>query len=763
MNLVSLLRTCAIAALLASASIFAQSGDFAASGKVVNASGAAIPMATVTYCNPANRLMFDFSRTDGTFGTTVSVTQPQQTRVGEVYLPTSGSVTIDMFDMNGKKVSSISKANIEKGNYVLDPGRVSLANGMYMLKITSGNSVSFQKLLYSGNVMRASGAASASGSDIGLSKSAAGIVDTVRVGKTGYTPVKVPVTSLASAVGTVTLQTIDIETEVTNMFNSLSQAEVVGQCAMPVNSSTSPSSAASNVVGSSFGGGGAFSSYTPSSCATWCNSMQAGMQGTSHKIPLLISYDGVHGMDVMPGGSILPHNMGMGAIQDSTIFEKAFRVAGLEIRGTGSNWTFGPCIAVIRDDRWGRSYEGFAETPELTSKCIRWALLGEQTSDLSHPWAIAATCKHFAGDGGTINGVNPGQTAGTDATARALHLPGYTSAVQTGVAAIMPSFSQWVDGTYMHCNSALLTDWLKTQQNFTGFLVGDWEAHGVCGGASQSMAAGLDVPMAPSAGAGVNALIPFNARTQDACKRVLRVKYKMDLFHQYNADNRITSQVGSAMHRDAVRAAVRASLVLLKNTNTALPIPKTASVAIWGQGGNDVGIQCGGWTTDWQGSTGNPTPGTSIYQGVQTLCSSVTYSSNASSSGSATYVIAVLSEDPYAEKSFPNISLTADMATSTNSAVINALAGARSAGKKVIVILMAGRPLDVSPFINNCDAFVWASLPGTEGLGIGQVLFNDQGYHFSGKLPVSIPSSASNYEPANGGALYSAGTGINPY
>jgi beta-glucosidase len=342
----------------------------------------------------------------------------------------------------------------------------------------------------------------------------------------------------------------------------------------------------------------------------------------------------------------------------------------------------------------------------------------------------------------------------------------------------MPSFSQWTDGTYMHCNSALLTTWLKTQQGFDGFVVGDWEAHSACGGISQSMAAGLDMPMAPSLGAGVNASIPFNARTQAACKSVLRIKYRMNLFNQYNTDSRITSLVGSTEHRDAVGAAVRASLVLLKNSNSALPIPKTASVAVWGQGGNDVGIQCGGWTVSWQGSTGTPTPGTTIYQGVQSLCTGgTTYSSDGSNSGNASYIIAVLSENPYAETSFSSISLTSavgatgttspplgtDYATSTNASVINNIATAHAAGKKVIAVLMAGRPLDITGIISNCDAFVWASLPGTEGLGVAQVFFNDQGYHFSGKLPVSFPGSSTNYEPANGGALYAAGTGINPF
>jgi beta-glucosidase len=212
-----------------------------------------------------------------------------------------------------------------------------------------------------------------------------------------------------------------------------------------------------------------------------------------------------------------------------------------------------------------------------------------------------------------------------------------------------------------------------------------------------------------------------------------------------------------------VRAAVRASLVLLKNDNTALPIPKTATVAIWGQGGNDVGIQCGGWTVSWQGSTGNPTSGTTILQGCQAMCPNVTFASNGgTAAGNVTHVIAVLSENPYAEKGGLAISLTgSEFATGSNSSVINSLAAAKSAGKKVIVVIMAGRPLDIGPVINNCDAVVWASLPGTEGRGIAEVFFNDQNAHFTGKLPISWPNTSAT--PATGGARYALGTGRSPF
>lgn len=382
MNPVSGVKAIGVVTLLAIASAFGQSGDFTCSGKVLDGSNNNQPlaMATITYTSTAQRLSFDFSRADGTFGSGTDILPPQKMQNARINLPSSGPVTIDIFDMTGKKISTISRDNVDKGSYLLEPGHANLAKAMYMLKITAGNSTYFQKYLNTGSDVHTPGLSSSSTSAVHLSKALAA-VDTVRVGKTGYTPVKVPITTYQDIIGNVTLTAINIENEVTAMYNSLSQAEVVGQCAMPVNTNVTNSNAASLELGSVFGGGGAFSGYTPSSMSSWCSGLQNAMQGTSKKIPMLVVYDGVHGMDVMAGGTLLPHNMGMGAIQDSTIVEKAFRVAALEIRGTGANWTFGPCIAVIRDDRWGRAYEGFAETPDLTSKMARWAILGEQTSD----------------------------------------------------------------------------------------------------------------------------------------------------------------------------------------------------------------------------------------------------------------------------------------------------------------------------------------------------------------------------------------------
>jgi beta-glucosidase len=769
---------------------FSQSGDFTNQGKVVTANGQGLAMATITYMSIAKRLSWDFSRTDGTFGTGGTAVNPPAASPAFITIAARGPVYIDVFDASGKLVGTAYCPAIEKGRYSLEPVCANLPRAMYLLKIKAGGKTYSQKMITTG--IRGAGAAAytLSSENTPLVRarkcSAPAAIDTVRIGKTGYAPVFKPINSYTEDVGTVTLTAVNIDSMVNAYFGKMNQLQKCGQMAMPAFPSASVM--ASNFCGGAFGGGGCFSGYAGASAtANLFDGFQNAMMGTSLKIPAIVAYDAVHGASAVPGAVIFPHNMGMGAIQDTLLVQKGFRVAALELRGSGANWGFGPCIAVIRDDRWGRAYEGFCETPERTQVMARHSVLGLQLTDLSCPMTQAACLKHFAGDGNTKTGIDRGQTDGTDAQARAINLPGYTAGVAAGAATIMPSFSSWTDGVAMHRNKTLLTDWLKNGASggpsFKGFVVGDYEAGWPL---PASMDAGLDMPMAPGAGVGIistnspdnfnNMYATYGARLDDAVKRILRVKCWMNLFspNQYLTDRRLTSTVGSAEHRAVARACVRSSMVLLKNANQALPIPKNGNVTLWGQGGDDIGIQCGGWVVSWQGSTGTPTSGgTTIRQGCQAQCTGTfTYSSNASQGANANYIVAVLSENPYAEVSFPDISLTNDVpnggvggntqrATATNQAVMTAIQTAHSAGKKVIVVLIAGRPMNVTSVLPNCDAFIWACLPGTEGNGVSDVLFGD--HKFSGKLPVTWPNSVSD-EPINQGdgktGLFAYGAGL---
>jgi len=804
-------RFVAVAAGVAIACVAAeaQSGDVLTTGRAITTTGVGIPRATVTYMNLAKRFSWDFADAQGYFGHSPTGVIPsvapgiRQTTVVTaagamltLSLAASNRVSIELFDLNGKKIANLYDQKLEKGEYTIRP-LASLsgarAKSMCLLKISVGKEVVYQKAFDAQLIGNTAAAGSVVSKEpvVAMRKAVLLAVDTVRVGMTGYTPVKIPITRYDTAIGNVTLAAINIDSLVNAKFAQMNQLQKCGQLAMPPYP-IAAGTLASNFCGGAFGGGGCFSGYTPTTTANLHDGYQNALMGTTLRIPAICAYDAVHGASAVPSAVIMPHNMGMGAIQDTVLIQKGFRVAALEVRGTGANWGFGPCIAVIRDDRWGRAYEGFCETPERTQLMARHAVLGIQLTDLSFPMTYAACVKHFAGDGNTLGGANPGTTEGPDATARAINLPGYVSAVAVGAATVMPSFSSWCVGGQMHRNKTLLTGWLKTATGpptttpFMGFVVGDWEAGWPL---PASADAGLDMPMAPGTGVGIistndvannnnfNSIYnlggTYPARLDDAVRRVLRVKAWMNLFSQdqYVTNRNLTALVGCALHRDVARACVRGSLVLLKNNMVGgvpvLPMPKNSTVAVWGTGGNDVGIQCGGWCVSWQGSVGNPTSGgTTIYQGMQALATggTVTFVASPAAAGATNYVVAVFSENPYAEQGGLSIALSGGPNTSgTNGAVITQIAAAHTAGKRVIGILMAGRPLDISGVLANCDAFIWASLPGTEGRGIGEMLYSDQGYKFTGKLQVTWPNNV-NDEPINVGdgktGLFAYGFGL---
>jgi beta-glucosidase len=647
------------------------------------------------------------------------------------------------------------------------------SQSLYVVKIRTGESEYCRKVLVWNRLTLPSGNSFSPAIDqmAHLKLVAASAIDTIRIGKTGYTPITIPITSYTANVGSVTLTPVDIEGQVTTLLGQMSQAEKTGQ----ILQSPFPGTGAvqSNLMGMVFSGGGGPSgqSTTAAQWAASSDSYQNASLGTAKKIPLLIGSNIVHGFSDCYNGTMPPHNIGLGCTFDPKIVQKAYRVAAIESRGGGVNWAFAPCIAVPRDDRWGRVYEGFAETPELTSAMAKASVLGFQLTDLSHPLTVAACVKHFAGDGGAVYGtgtaenemIDRGDATGVEATIRAIHLPGYTAAVQAGAASIMASFSLW-NGVRMHQNAALLTDWLKTDQGFDGFINGDWMGHVtfITGNDQQEQSrncfmAGLDAPMpdrtdgfTPINGA-LNGMFTGgnSARVNDAVKRILRVKMRMGLMNQSVLTNpQVTALAGSAEHRACAREAVRKSLVLLKTSASLLPISKTAKVTLVGQHSQDIGMQCGGWTLSWQGLTGNITSGTTIRQGFEAIggSSNITYSSDGTNIPGDIAVVCI-GENPYAEWNGDKADLTISEA-----ALVTNAKNSGSGSKKVIAIVISGRPLDISAIASSCDGIIAAWLPGTEGGGIADVLYGN--YNFTGKLAFSWPRTTAQ-EPINyGDAAY---------
>lgn len=527
-------------------------------------------------------------------------------------------------------------------------------------------------------------------------------------------------------------------------------------------------------IGSVLSGGGETPSVnTPVNWLLMVSNFQSYAMKTRLKIPLLYGVDAVHGHNNVYGAVIFPHNIGIGAAKDTNLAYQIARITAEEMNGTGIRWTFAPCVAVPRDERWGRTYEGFGEDPQLCSDLGSAMILGFQGSALSNSDSVMATAKHYVGDGGTTAGVNEGDTVCNEATLRSIHLLPYLAAVSNGVGTVMPSFSSW-NGTNMHGNSFLISNVLKTELGFSGFVISDWDGHLHLPGTyaqqvSNAINSGVDMFMLGGATYvtlinTIKSLISSgavtSARIDDAVRRILRMKFLLGLFDQPYPSGIYTSGVGSAAHRLVAREAVRKSVVVLKNSNNSvLPIStNVARVHVAGTFANNIGAQCGGWTITWQGSLGAITPGTTILQGISNTVSAgttVTYSSDGTGASGATIGIVVIGESPYAESYGDNADLSI---SSSNRQTISNVA---NAGVPVVVVLLSGRPMIVTPQLPGWNAFAAAWLPGTEGQGIADILFGL--YSPTGTLPCCWPSDMSQV-PINTGdgktPLYPYGFGL---
>ncbi len=481
-------------------------------------------------------------------------------------------------------------------------------------------------------------------------------------------------------------------------------------------------------------------------------------------IPITWGSDAVHGHNNVTGATLFPHNIGLGAMRNPELMRQIGAATAVEMRATGLDWTFAPTLAVVRDDRWGRTYESYAENPVVVASYAGPLVEGLQGKVGAKDWLkgahIVATAKHFVGDGGTQNGKDQGDNISTEAELRDIQAAGYGPALTAGVQSVMASYNSW-HGAKMHGNASLLTDVLRGRMNFGGFVVGDWNGHGQVAGCkptscAASFNAGLDMFMAPDSWKDLyaNTLTQVKdgtistARLDEAVARILRVKLRAGLFEAGRPSSRPLAgqfnMIGSPEHRAIARQAVRESLVLLKNENAALPLKHGQRLLITGDGANSYMKQAGGWTLSWQG-TGLPD---SEFPGATTIGKALVDAGGGraelSKDGSYTErpdaAVVVFGEDPYAEfqGDVPDL-MFRDKADS-----LALLQKYRSQGIKTIAIFLSGRPLWINNHINAADAFVAAWLPGSEGGGIADVLFGK--FDFKGRLSFSWPKLATQYE-----------------
>lgn len=597
------------------------------------------------------------------------------------------------------------------------------------------------------------------------------------------------------------------DAEVKELLGRMTLAEKVGQMTQPnIAAVKNPADLETHFIGSVLSGGSS-DPKTGNGLADWTalyESCQKSALKTRLAIPLLYGIDAVHGHNNVSGAVIFPHNVGLGCTRSPELVEKIAHITAKEVRATGIQWTFAPCVAVPRDIRWGRTYEGFSEDPALVASLGVAAVRGLQGDDLADPHSALACAKHFIADGGTtFKGIpgkallDQGDARFDEATLRAIHLAGYPAAIDAGVGTVMPSYSSW-NGVKCSGSKQLLTDILKKELGFEGFVISDYNAIDqlvpaakgdavlVSNNASGqvktdnykkcieiSINAGMDMVMLTDRYLEFIQLLQElvhegkvpTARIDDAVTRILRVKFAQGLMRKnapLMADAALQREFGSPAHRAVAREAVQKSLVLLKNDAKTLPLSRSAKrIHVLGRGADNLGMQCGGWTVDWQGKQGEVTTGgTTLLSALRASAGKdtlITGPADHPAIQGADVALVVIGENPYAESKGD----TADLGLSPEDAA--AVSDAKAAGVPVVVVVLAGRPLVLGAVADQADAILAAWLPGTEGQGVVDVLLGNAPP--TGKLSFTWPRSMDQVplghgKPAAADALFPFGFGL---
>jgi len=569
-----------------------------------------------------------------------------------------------------------------------------------------------------------------------------------------------------------------IEAKVSALLARMTLEQKVGQMVQADIRSVTPDDVRKYRLGSVLNGGGAFPGENKhASVADWValadRFYDASMDTANGQlaIPIMWGTDAVHGHNNVIGATLFPHNIGLGAAHDPDLIERIGEVTAREVAVTGLDWTFAPVVAVVRDDRWGRTYESYSEDPEIVRLYAERMVHGLQgtpgTKSFLDSAHVLGTAKHFIGDGGTADGVDRGDNRSSEAELLKIHAPGYIAAISAGVQTVMASYNTW-EGLKVHGVHYLLTDVLKQRMGFDGIVVSDWDGVDEVQGCSkdkcaQAVNAGLDIIMVPNEwksfiGNTIEQVrtekIPL-ARIDDAVTRILRVKFRAGLFEKGRPSSRPLANkrelLGAPEHREVARQAVRESLVLLKNERGLLPLRRNANVLVVGDGADNIPKQTGGWTVTWQGTENSNAefPGaTSIFQGIARAVGEaggkVSSSADGLQQARPDIAIVVFGENPYAEWFGDLKSLDFRGAGGAELALLQQL---RQASVPSVCVFLTGRPLWIEPQLAACDAFVVAWLPGSEGGGIADVLFRKTdgsvNHNFVGTLSFSWPRAVT--------------------
>jgi beta-glucosidase len=569
------------------------------------------------------------------------------------------------------------------------------------------------------------------------------------------------------------------EAFVSDLMARMSLEEKVGQMIQADISSIRPEDLRTYPLGSILAGGNTAPLGQPAdgalhaAPAAWIETARAFRRVSLEKrpghtpVPVMFGVDAVHGNSHVLGATVFPHNIGLGAAHDPELVRRVGEATAQETAATGFDWAFGPALAVPQDERWGRHYEGYSQDPALVRSYAGEIVRGLQgepgRGSVIQRGHVAASAKHFLGDGATRDGIDQGDADVDEATLIRLHAQGYPAAIEAGVMTIMASFSSW-QGVKMTANRSLLTDVLKRRMGFDGFVVSDWNSHGQVPGCTNescpaAVNAGIDMLMAPNDWKALYANLLAQvrsgevapARLDDAVRRILRVKARLGLFEPGRPWEGRAGVLGSPGHRALARRAVRESLVLLKNDRGVLPVRASARVLVAGSAADDIGRQCGGWTLSWQGGENRNQDfpqAESIYAGLRDAIRAGGGHVELRADGRATarpdVAVVVIGEHPYAEGWGDLKTLEYQPGDKADLALLRRL---KAQGIPVVTVFLSGRPLWVNPEINASDAFVAAWLPGTEGGGVADVLVGDARgaarHDFTGRLAFSWPRTAA--------------------
>ncbi|WP_448141093.1 glycoside hydrolase family 3 protein [Stenotrophomonas sepilia] len=571
-----------------------------------------------------------------------------------------------------------------------------------------------------------------------------------------------------------------LEKRITDLMAGMTVEEKVGQLVQGDIASVTPDDVRRYRLGSILAGGnsdpGGRYDASPAEWLALADAFYDASMDTSKggkAIPLLFGIDAVHGQSNIIGATLFPHNIGLGATRNPELLRQIGGITALETRVTGMEWTFAPTVAVPQDDRWGRTYEGYSESPDVVASYAAAMVEGLQgrvgTPEFLDGRHVIASVKHFLGDGGTTDGKDQGDTRISESDLVRIHAAGYPPAIAAGAQTAMASFNS-VNGEKMHGHRHYLTDVLKGRMNFGGFVVGDWNGHGQVKGCTTTdcpatIIAGLDMAMASDSWKGFyettlaavkdGRITP--QRLDDAVRRILRVKFRLGLFEAGRPSTRAVggqfALIGAPAHRAVARQAVRESLVLLKNQNGLLPLSPKQRILVAGDGADDVGKQAGGWTLNWQGTgtTRKDFPNAdTIYEGIARQARAAGGEAVLAVDGryavKPDVAVVVFGEDPYAEFQGDRPTLAYKPGNETDLALLKRL---KAEGIPVVAVFLSGRPLWVNREINAADAFVAAWLPGSEGAGIADVLLRGSDgrvqHDFKGKLSFSWPRTATQY------------------